>query len=529
MKRLFSIFIMIFFLTSCGDEVGTSTTSPNINVSGAKETLEIVSGSENKELTPILEDFAEREKVNINMTYMGSIDIMRELQNPETRFDAVWPASSVWINMGDTEHRVKHTESISITPVVFGIKKSLAKDLGFVGKEVSIKELMETIEAGKLKFTMTSATQSNSGSSAYLGFLYGLSGNPDILLSEHLDDPKLQENIRSLLSGVERSSGSSEWLKTMFLNGDFDAMVNYESLIITTNEVLRKEGREELYVVYPYDGLSISDAPLGYIDKKNPSKEEAFLKLKDYLLSDEIQKEIQKYGRRTGFEGVDKENEKVFTATDGVVVDKILSPIPVPEPDVILKALNLYQQEFRKPPLTAYVLDFSGSMSGEGENQVKEAMAQILLEENAKKNFLQAQKGEMNYAILFSSDILATYNSSGDSQELEELYNSIYKFDAGGGTNMYNAAIEALDLFDEYDLETYSPAVILLTDGKSSGSFKRLQSKIEKMSSKVPIFTILFGSASEDQVSEIANYTNARVFDGRTDLIKAFRAAKGYN
>ena len=66
-------------------------------------------------------------------------------------------------------------------------------------------------------------------------------------------------------------------------------MVNYESLILTTNEELRKQAGG-LYIVYPYDGLSISDAPLGYIDKGDSKKEENFLKLKTYC--------VQKYKKK---------------------------------------------------------------------------------------------------------------------------------------------------------------------------------------------------------------------------------------
>ena len=42
--------------------------------------LRIVSGSENSELEPILEEFSDREHVRIEMTYMGSLDIMRLLE-----------------------------------------------------------------------------------------------------------------------------------------------------------------------------------------------------------------------------------------------------------------------------------------------------------------------------------------------------------------------------------------------------------------------------------------------------------------
>ena len=39
----------------------------------------------------------------------------------------------------------------------------------------------------------------------------------------------------------------------------------------------------------------------------------------------------------------------------------------------------------------------------------------------------------------------------------------------------------------------------------------------------------MFGSADESQLKDIANLTNAKVFDGRTDLLNAFKEVRGYN
>ena len=114
--------------------------------------------------------------------------------------------------------------------------------------------------------------------------------------------------FRALLSGVDRSSGSSDWLKDMFLEGGYDAMVNYECLIIQANEELESRGEETLYVVYPYDGLTLADSPLGYVDNGDDDKETAFLELQEYLLSENVQNEIQRTGRRTGYTGISDEN-----------------------------------------------------------------------------------------------------------------------------------------------------------------------------------------------------------------------------
>ena len=41
--------------------------------------------------------------------------------------------------------------------------------------------------------------------------------------------------------------------------------------------------------------------------------------------------------------------------------------------------------------------------------------------------------------------------------------------------------------------------------------------------------TILFGEADPQQMQELARVTSGRMFDGRKDMITAFREAKGYN
>lgn len=110
---------MILALSGCTsgsqDKSGDDT---DLNTKKGKITLNIVSGSENKELAPLLESFVKKEKIDLNIEYKGSLDIMRSLQSGASEYDGVWPASSLWLTLGDTEHKVKHIESVSITPVV---------------------------------------------------------------------------------------------------------------------------------------------------------------------------------------------------------------------------------------------------------------------------------------------------------------------------------------------------------------------------------------------------------------------------
>ena len=69
-----------------------------------------------------------------------------------------------------------------------------------------------------------------------------------------------------------------------------------------------------------------------------------------------------------------------------------------------------------------------------------------------------------------------------------------------------------------------------MTDGMINiGSFNTLSSYYKKLEKEIPVYSITFGSAEEYELEQIANLTNAKVFDGRTSLIRAFKEVRSYN
>jgi Ca-activated chloride channel family protein len=458
---------------------------------------------------------------------------MHALERGGEEYDAVWPANSMWISLGDSSFRVKHTASVYQTPVVFGIKKSVADSLGFTAGEVSVSDILAAIEEKRVSFCMTSATQSNSGACAYIGFLYAFLGSPEMVRAGDLDDPVLQRSVGELLKGINRSSGSSDWLKDLFLASDYDAMVNYETLIIGANRRLREEGREALYAVYPAEGVAMADSPLGYIDRGGAEKEALFRKFQGFLLSPPVQLEIQKTGRRTGFVPVGKENMNVFNPDDGIDIGRTLPVIKMPDAATVEKALELYQERLRKPSLTFYCLDFSGSMAGEGERRLKEALRDLLDQETAKRNLLSAGKKDENIFILFDGEIERIIRVSGnDPEELLAAYREVAAAKPGGGTDMYTPVLRSFQLAGGYNIRDYIGSIIVMTDGESEDffdEFRRIYSTTHLDSLDIPVFSIMFGDANRKQLDELAALTRARVFDGKKDLTAAFRNAKGYN
>jgi Ca-activated chloride channel family protein len=107
------------------------------------------------------------------------------------------------------------------------------------------------------------------------------------------------------------------------------------------------------------------------------------------------------------------------------------------------------------------------------------------------------------------------------------LVENIDKTAANGGTDIYEPVIRGLQMMQERGTEGFFPAVVLLTDGKSEEGIGQLRSYIESSGmGQVPIFAITFGDASTEQLDEIAALSSGKVFDGRADLVAAFRQVR---
>ena len=402
----------------------------------AERSLKIISSTENKELEFLVKEFADNNDVDIEIDYAGTLEIMDKLNNGD-KYDAVWASNSIWLYMLDENVNVTDMKSTNINPVIFAIKESKAYELNFVGRDIYTSEIVSAIQNGQLKFSMSNPTQTNSGATAYLGLLSTLAGNPEVLKLEHIENEEIKNQLVTLFNGLQRSSGSEEYLEEMFINGDYDAIVTYESSIINMNKKLSEAGAESVYALYPVDGVSISDSPLAYIDREDNNNREVFLELQNYILSKSVQEKLAEKGRRTWFGGVNlTANKEVFNPEWGINTSKYIVPIKFPNAKIIQKALELYQLEFRKPIYTIFALDYSGSMSGKGYNQLTDAMEYILTE-RASKDLLQYTDKDKITVIPFSTDVIDVWNTT-NGIETGQLLNNIFYLKPSSSINIYD-------------------------------------------------------------------------------------------
>jgi Ca-activated chloride channel family protein len=201
-----------------------------------------------------------------------------------------------------------------------------------------------------------------------------------------------------------------------------------------------------------------------------------------------------------------------------------------PEPAVIQKGLEIYQEALRRPSLTALCLDLSGSMSGNGERQLLDAMRFLLTPARTREMLVQWSKQDRILVLPFNDHILWTAQASGDESEQAALLAKALELHADGGTDFYTCGARALALMKPFLDGVHLPAIVIMTDGKSQGSMATFEGPWRADGHRVPVFGVTFGDdADRSQLDLLAKLTGGRVFDGTKSLMDAFRAVRGYN
>lgn len=526
MKRGISLLLIIavlFTLTGCGQSPEATK-----GVAAVKDrSLRILCCSENRELEPILNDFARNNNAKFTFSYAGTLDIIQKLNSGEaSSYDAVWLSNSIWTNRLSNSSVLTDGKSIFISPVVFAIDQAEGEKLGLIGRDVTMKEIMKAITDSGISFVIPNVTRTNSGASIYLSILSTLVGNPEVMTINQISRDSVKEELKDFFSYVGRSSGSEDYLLELVESGEYRCMVNTESQVLALNRKLEAEGKAPMHILYPVDGVSIGDAPLYYVNN-NGNRKDVFLELQKYLLSSPVQEQLLSLGFRANYGGtIDSKYENVFKASYGVQTDRCLSPVKYPSMPVINEALYRYQTMLRKPTAIVLCLDYSGSMYGNGFRQLSSAMDYILDNTKTADDFLQFSEIDSVTVLGFAGEIKGWKTGTGD--KLGDLRNYVNSTSPNGTTDIYLATLKAFEILKDYP-DDYNKSVVLMTDGLSNCMTFRDFERECPDDAIVPVYSITFGDASTDQLLQLSQRTGGKVFNGVKDLKNAFREVRGYN
>jgi len=492
------------------------------------ETLTVMAGSELENLEPLLPDIERATGVTLEMDYTGTLDGVDRLSGGE-EVDLAWFSHAKYLTLIDRE-RIVAQEKIMLSPVVLGVKESLARAWGWVDNpDLTWREIADKAEGGELRYAMTNPASSNSGFTALMGVVAALSGTDAVTVG--VSDAN-RDAVQGFFRGQALTSGSSGWLAESYVREQdrLGGIVNYESVLMELNE--SGELREPLVLLYPKEGIVTADYPLILL---NAEKREAYDKLASYLRSPEVQERIMTDTlRRPAVPQV---------PLSAAFPKNILVELPFPgSREVVDSILYAYLNEVRRPSHAFFVLDVSGSMAGERLEQLQRALRDLTgLDESLTGQFARFSERERLTLVTFSSGVtdvqdFALEAGAAREPQVEAIRAYVDRLYADGGTAIFSALQEAYALAEaasERDPERYY-SVVLMSDGENNeglteGRFLDFYRSLPEASRDIKTFPILFGEADEGSLETVAEETGGRLFDGRGESLSAvFKQIRGY-
>jgi Ca-activated chloride channel family protein len=510
---LFALALLATMLASCSSSVSEGNT------------LHVIGGSELKDMAPVLKAAQKATGVKVELTYTGSLDGAEKIASG-TDADAAWFASDKYIALAGANSKVLERKNTMLTPVILGVKRSVAERLGWDRGNVTWRDVATAAGDGRFHFAMTSPTASNSGFSALVGVADALAKGQE-LTGSTID----ATGLRSFLKGQALTSGSSGFLVDAYKQSQdtLDGIVNYESVLLGMNT--DNSLREPLVLIYPKEGIITAQYPFMLL---NAAKRASFDKLVAYLTGRDAQSAIQHDTARRA-------------VTPGVPADPRLAAQVLIEANfpanlqVVQTLLDDYQTELRRPASTVYVLDVSGSMEGPRLDQLKQALTGLTgLDTSFSGHFTRFNPREKVTLETFSDVVEDTKSFTIDSSDpssptLTELRDYVTNLQSGGGTAIYSALQQAYATAQQERAANPNSyvSIVLMTDGEnnagiSSDEFLQTVSDTPDASA-IRVFSVLFGEANPDALTDIASATGGQVFDARkTDLSSVFKEIRGF-
>ncbi|WP_369777952.1 extracellular solute-binding protein [Streptomyces sp. R33] len=490
--------------------------------------LRVLASSELADMEPVLKAAKAATGVTVELTWSGTLDAAEQVASGKAdgKYDAIWLSSNDYLRLRpEAAGKLSSETPVMSSPVALGVRADALARLGWKPEEVTWSAVHEAVAAGKLSYGMTDPVRSNSGFSALISVASGLSGAQAALTDADVNTarPKLKE----FFAGQKLTSGSSGWLATAYAKrGDVDALVNYESVLLSMN----RDAETGLTVIRPRDGVVTAHYPLTLLTSAPAGARESGRALTDYLSGAEAQKAItEKTFRRPVAAGVqpaaglnaDKRRELPFPGTRSVA-DGLLAS---------------YENELRRPSRTVYVLDTSGSMAEEDRiGRLRSALTELTGTDGSGTGQRFRDREEVTLLPFGDrvKEVLTHVVEPGNpGPALDAIRGDVKSLRPQGGTAVYGSLKAAYEHLGKGDADAFT-SIVLMTDGQSGDKAKDFDSfyaGLPDAQKHTPVFAVLFGDSDRKELAHITELTGGRLFDatdGNGSLDGAFEEIRGY-
>jgi Ca-activated chloride channel homolog len=507
---------------------GSHTSGPSQTPPSGPNTLTILAGSELQDIQPIIPRIDRDTGLDLRFGYTGSLDGADQIAKGSPD-DLAWFSSGNYLTLAGASTRILAKESIALSPVVMGVKQSLAQRWGWANNpDVTWQDISEKAASGELKYAMTNPAASNSGFSALVGVASSYAGTGNALTSSDID----VAGLKRFFSGQALTAGSSGFLADAYVRSQdsLGGLINYESILLSLNA--GGTLHEPLTIVYPKDGIITADYPLMLL---NASKRTQYQKLVTELRTPAIQRWLM---TRTNRRPIIPQVRPDSRFSTGVLVE-LSFPSSL---DVVNSLLNTYLNEIIPPSHTIFVLDTSGSMAGSRIDSLKTAMEGLTgLDTSLTGSFAQFRNREDVTIITFSSSVHDVENFSVTGTDLGSpariaIRDFVDNLSADGNTAIYSALARAYQeaIASLARDPSRLTSIVLMTDGEnnsgmSASAFLDFLNRLPAQAKQVRTFPVLFGEADPAALHQVADATGGKVFDSRsTSLSEVFKEIRGY-
>lgn len=518
-------FLSVLAVSACGfgGAVGNGSKTGTGGASSEAD-LTIVAATELKDMQELVQQAALELGFSIEMQFPGgTLDNSQALKrgNFDGSVDATWFATNRYVNLIGASSKLADETKLASSPVAFGVWEEAAARLGWDTQQPTWAEFAQAAEEQQFRFGMTNPSSSNSGFSALVAVATAVADTGEAVSPADLE--RVSPSLQALFQAQSLVSGSSGWLADAFVADPSraDAIINYES----TLHQLREQGHP-IQVIVPRDGVISADYPLSTLAQPAHDKAaERVRALADWMLAH--QEDIAQTYRRPVTQVANVPTE----LSEQQVIEL---PFPANQ-SVVDELLYAYNNQYRQPGTTTFVLDVSGSMAGSRIDSLQ-AIMHSLIDGSASTLTGDVSLRDRETVTLWSFDtqpnepITVTFDRA-EPATAANLDGYIDALEAGGGTALYPALIQALEATDT---ASGIPSIVLLGDGQANegetfNQFKKVYAQMPPEKRRVPVFVILYGNASQSEMEELAALTGGKVFDALNgDLESAFKEIRAF-
>ncbi len=449
--------------------------------------LKLLASPELADLSPVLAELKRATGVELAVEHRGTVEAGRSLAG----FDLAWLSSNRFLRLRGAEPAL--SASIMTSPVVLGVRPGRRAVLG---ERPTWADVADRAAVGEFRYGMADPRVSGSGMAALIGVATAAAGTGAALRPEDVSCDRLQGFLAGRAFDVPDPVGE------LTRRSDVDGVVAHESELLALNASGRLA--EPLDIVYPRDGIVLSDYPLMLVE---PAHRAAYDRVVEWLRSPQAQRMI---AERTWRRPVDP-----ATPRAAALSADIGTALYFPDSQQVLDRLLVFHDRAGDGRQVIFVLDYSTSMRGERIAGLREAFASL-------NGFDRFYVGETVTIVRFAGGVLEERSVTVRGRaDLDELLAVVASDDLRDNTAIWAALEHALRL------ARGETTVVLMTDGENNAG-PSVDEFLRVGRGEVPVYPIRFGEADRAELDRVARASGGRLVDaGAKSLLEAVREIRG--